>query len=49
MRYVSMLRWILNLGLCYGVYTETGIWTTLTIFLFITAFEIRGYSEKEIK
>lgn len=35
-----IIRIILSLMLLYGVYTETGVWTTLSLFLVFTGMEI---------
>lgn len=45
-------RMILTILLLYGVYTETGKWTTLSLFLIFIAIEILMYlqlNEKEKK
>jgi hypothetical protein len=38
-----IVRIILTCALLYGVYTETGIWTTLTLGLVFISSEIQGY------
>jgi hypothetical protein len=37
---VVIIRYLLSLGLVYGVYTETGIFTALAIFAIFIGFEI---------
>jgi len=36
-----VVRWILSLLLLWGVYSETGVWTTLTLFLIVLTFEAK--------
>ena len=36
----TVIRWILSLLLLYGVYTETGKWTVLVLFLMFAALEL---------
>lgn len=36
----NLIRWILTAALLYGVYTETGIWTAISIFLIFAGFEM---------
>ena len=38
-----IIRTILTLLLLCGVYTETGKWTTISLFLIFLAIEIYGY------
>lgn len=38
----AIVRWILSLALCFGVYTETGPWTTLAVFLAMAGLEATG-------
>jgi len=40
----TVIRCILTLALLYGVYTETGIWTTLSLFLIFVGFEVASYN-----
>jgi hypothetical protein len=42
----DFVRWLLSIGLIYGVYTETGYFTTLFAFLSLIAFEILSFSER---
>jgi len=35
----SVIRYILTMALLYGVYTETGIWTTLALLLSVIGIE----------
>ncbi len=37
------VRIILGLGVCYGVYTETGPWTTLFAVLMLGAVEAQNW------
>ena len=46
MKTVDYLRIILSLLLLWGVYTETGIWTTLVLFLILIQIEINNYLKK---
>ena len=39
-----VIRCILTLALLYGAYTETGIWTTLSLLLIFLNFEIVAYN-----
>ena len=43
---VNYIRIILSLLLFYGVYTETGIWTTVSLFLVFVTSEIEGYLKR---
>lgn len=36
-----IIRGILSLALVYGVYTETGVWTALAVFLLIVGQEMQ--------
>lgn len=36
-----VVRWVLTLLLIWGVYTETGVWTALTITLILLEIEVR--------
>jgi hypothetical protein len=38
-----IVRIILTILLLYGVYTETGFWTALSLFLIFTGFEIESF------
>lgn len=42
-------RIILTLLLIYGVYTETGMWTALSLFLVFVGIEIQGYLIGKLK
>lgn len=44
-----LIRIILTLLLIYGVYTETGIWTALSIFLIALSMEKRDRFFKNSK
>lgn len=44
----TLIRIILSLLLCWGVYTETGIWTTLAILLSFLGSEITAILIKKI-
>jgi len=35
----TIIRVILTLALCYGAYTETGIWTAIFLFLLFLSIE----------
>ena len=43
------LRWLLTGALLYGVYAETGPWTTVALFLGVLALEalLYGYQSLE--
>jgi len=44
MKKLSMIiRFILTFLLIYGAYTETGIWTALSLFLIFMSVEIQSY------
>lgn len=45
---VSYIRITLTLLLLYGVYEETGIWTTITLFLIFVTSEIEAYLKRNI-
>ncbi len=49
MKKVDFIRIILTLGLLYGAYTETGPWTTISLFLIMAGFESALYSIKKGK
>lgn len=36
----DMIRWVANVALLYGVYTETGVWTVIAITLGLLGIEI---------
>ena len=36
---ISVIRYILTMALLYGIYTETGIWTTIAFLLIVIAHE----------
>ena len=36
----TIIRWILSIGLVIGVYTETGIFTTIVCFLILLKSEL---------
>ncbi len=48
MRYTTIIRLFFTLALCYGVYTETGKFTALTVLLISSAIEIMRFN-KEIR
>jgi len=39
---MKYIRWVLTLMMLYGIYTETGPWTTLAFFLIFVAIEIQS-------
>ena len=39
----TIIRFVLTLPLIYAVYTETGIFTTICIFLIFNGIEISSY------
>jgi hypothetical protein len=39
----TIIRIFLTVALLYGVYTETGIWTTTSLFLTAIGLELAGY------
>ena len=39
---VTWIRWIFTLALLYGVYTETGIWTTISLTCVFAMSEVRN-------
>ena len=41
--YIRCIRIILSVLLLYGVYTETGIWTTISFSLILIALELEAY------
>ena len=38
-----IIRIILTLALIYGAYTETGVFTALSLFLIFVAIEAKGF------
>lgn len=38
----ALIRWILTTLLLYGVYTETGKWTALSLLLISIAIELQS-------
>jgi len=43
---VGCIRIILSALLLYGVYTETGIWTAILLFLIVAISEIEAYLKR---
>jgi len=43
MHIIDYIRIALSLLLLYGVYTETGIWTTILLFLVVATAELKSY------
>ena len=41
-RIPTIIRWLLTLLILYGAYTETGIWTTLALFLWAVSSELNS-------
>jgi len=39
----TIARILLTMALIYGVYTETGIWTALSLFLISIAIELQSF------
>jgi len=39
----KIIRFILTLALIYGAYTETGVFTALSLFLIFVAIELQGW------
>lgn len=39
----KVVRWVLSLLLLWGIYTETGLWTTTGFFLLILGLEIGAF------
>ena len=39
----KIIRYALTLLIIYGAYTETGMWTALSLFLIFMSMEIHGY------
>jgi len=46
MNIIDYIRIALSLLLLYGVYTETGIWTTILLFLVVATAELKSYLER---
>jgi len=46
MHIIDYIRIALSLLLLYGVYTETGIWTTILLFLVVATAELKSYLER---
>jgi hypothetical protein len=44
----KIIRWVATLVLIYFVYQETGIWTSLTMFLIFVSFELQNILDKEL-
>ncbi len=44
----KIIRWLLTALLMYGVYTETGIWTTIALTLVSVSLEIINFSINRI-
>jgi len=40
MNITNIIRFILSIAILYGVFTETGIWTTISLFLILLKFEM---------
>lgn len=45
----SVIRYILCMTLLYGVYTETGVWTTASLLLIFISAEGIAYLLKKIR
>lgn len=46
---LSVIRYILTMFLLYGIYTETGIWTTIAFLLIVITHEQIDGAVKRIK
>lgn len=44
----DFIRWALTLLLIYGAYTETGIFTAISLLLIAIALELQGYINNKI-
>jgi len=44
MKLSTLIRWILSCALLYGVFTETGVWTTIAMTLFMIFLEMMTLS-----
>lgn len=42
----KIIRWVLTIALTYGAYTETGIFTALSLLLIFVAIEAQGWLTK---
>jgi len=42
----SIIRYVLTMALLYGAYTETGIWTTVSLLLLFIGFEVQGQLDR---
>ena len=42
-----IIRWILTIALIYGVFTETGIFTAISMFLIFVSMELMGIMKKK--
>ncbi len=45
----TIVRWILSIGLLWGVFSESGFYTTLTVFLLIVAMELQSRINDQLK
>jgi len=45
----KIIRFVLSVLLVYGVYTETGTWTSVSIALLIVSIELISISIKKIQ
>jgi len=48
-RVIVFIRWTLSALLIYGVYTETGIFTTIALGLSVISIEIMSSSIKHVR
>lgn len=48
MKLTTLIRIIVTLALVYGVYTETGKWTAISILIIFAGFEGAGMLVKKI-
>ncbi len=48
MKTTSIIRFILTLALIFGVYTETGHWTALSLFLVFFYIEISTWLKQQV-
>jgi len=46
---ISVIRYILTMALLYGVYTETGIWTTGAFLLIFISSELITVGMKSLR
>lgn len=42
----KVIRWVLTIALTYGAYTETGIFTALSLLLIFVGLEANGWLTK---